>query len=104
MHKIVTGVRTIDYRQGRGELADANPLRTGLTIYNKTNTTLFVLFNGDAQCDEQRFSVILPAESYDTTLYNIPEDQLYKGRISYFLANATSGSINVTEYSRLNRE
>ena len=103
-NEIITGVRTIDYRQERGMLADANPFRTGLIIYNKTNTTLFILLNDNADCDENRFTMILPAESMDTTLYNIPEEQLYKGRITYQLSAATSGMIAVTEFSLTNRK
>lgn len=91
----------IDGAELEGVLLGENPRRTGLVIYNNTNTVLYVEFSAEG-ATLTSYTYVLPASS--TLEYiDVPEAQVYKGKITYRWAAATQGHAMVSEFSRTSR-
>ncbi|MCH8494017.1 MAG: hypothetical protein LAT57_00100 [Balneolales bacterium] len=99
--EIRTALRRIDYKENSGRLLEPNGNRVGLIIENDTDTAMFVAFGTRTPSPDYR-NFSLPARTV-VNLLDVPADQLFKGPLTYSLANPSSGRVFVTELTREHR-
>jgi hypothetical protein len=93
--KVISTNKRLEATSPGFELLKPNDKRVGLIIENNTATALYLL-NAERKPTDKDRTFSIPAHSTYFEL-STPSDQMYKGMITFALANAVAGTIFVTE-------